>query len=201
MTQFDSLSATSRSLILTKLALEIVSKNCKSIPQLARKRNQSVQEVWRDVCRKAGQPLCEIPQHVMAPSFGAQAVAALGSMTATSFERSEDVTNVATPSRVKKLSPSSGLDRRAPKRRIMLAIGLGGIVVAAIALFTAISSMNLQESSRALRPTEVVRVGAAKPDSTSRADAAKPSPDSVYVPPPEGTIKRMDAISKAFSKR
>jgi len=83
----------------------------------------------------------------------------------------------------------------------MLAIGLGGMVVAAITLFTVISGMNPQGSSQVIRPTEVVRVSAPKPDGTIRADAAKPSPDSVTVPPPQGTIKRMDAISKAFSKR
>jgi hypothetical protein len=201
MVEFDSLPATSRSLILTKLALEIVSKNCKNILQLARKRNQSVHEVWRDVCRQAGQPLCEMPQHVMAPSSGAQALASLGSMTAKSFEHSEGLTTVATPSLVKKLSPSSSRGHRAQKRRVMLAIGLGGIVVAAITLFTVVSSMNPQGSLQAIRPAEVVRVGVAKPDSTIHADAAKPSPDSVNVPPPQGTIKRMDAISKAFSKR
>jgi hypothetical protein len=202
MVEFDSLPATSRSLILTKIALEIVSKNCTNIHQLARKRNQSVHDIWRDVCRKAGQPLCEIPQHVVAPSSGAQAAASLGSMTtAKSFEHSDGVTAVATPSLVKKSSPSSSLGHLAQKRRVMLAIGLGGIVVAAISLFTVVSSMKPQGSLQAIRPAEVVRVGFAKPDSTIQADAAKPSPDSVNLPPLLGTIKRMDAISKTFSKR
>ena len=104
---------------------------------------------------------------------------------AKSLERSEGVTNVATPSRAKKVSSSSGLGLHAQKRRAMLAIGLGGMVAVAITFFT----------------VEAVRVSVAKPDSTIRADDAKPSPGPVNVPPPQGTIKRMDAISKAFSNR
>ena len=51
------------------------------------------------------------------------------------------------------------------------------------------------------RPAEVFRVGVAKPDETIRAGAAKPSLDPVNMPAPQGTVKRMDAISKAFSKK
>ena len=119
---------------------------------------------------------------------------------AKSLERSEGVTNVATPSRAKKVSSSAGLGLHAQKRRVMLAIGLGGVVAVAVTLFT-VSSMNSQGSLQTIRPAEAVRVSVAKPDSTIRADAAKPSPGSVNVPPPQGTIKRMDAISKAFSNR
>jgi hypothetical protein len=82
----------------------------------------------------------------------------------------------------------------------MLAIGLGGMVAVAITFFT-VSSMNSQGSPQSIRPVEAVRVSVAKPDSTIRADDAKPSPGPVNVPPPQGTIKRMDAISKAFSNR
>ena len=85
MVEFDRLPATSRSLVLTKLTLEMVSKNCKNIFQLARTRNQSVHEVWRDVCRKTGQPLCETPHHVMTPSFYAKAVAFFGTDTGKIF--------------------------------------------------------------------------------------------------------------------
>ncbi len=200
MVEFDRLPATSRSLVLTKLTLEMVSKNCKNIFQLARQRNQSVHEVWRDVCRKTGQPLCETPHHVMTPSFYAKAVASLEPIPAKSLERSEGVTNVATPSRAKKVSSSSGLGLHAQKRRAMLAIGLGGMVAVAITFFT-VSSMKSQGSPQSIRPVEAVRVSVAKPDSTIRADDAKPSPGPVNVPPPQGTIKRMDAISKAFSNR
>ena len=85
----------------------------------------------------------------------------------------------------------------------MLAVGLGGILAAGIALFAVVSTMNSHGSlqTTTARPAEVVRFRVAKPDETIRADAAKPSPDPVDVPPPQGTVKRMDAISKAFSKK
>jgi hypothetical protein len=46
-------------------------------------------------------------------------------------------------------------------------------------------------ASTAARPT--ARSGAQTPD--------KPQVDPVVVPPPMGTIRRMDAISKAFSRK
>ena len=128
----------------------------------------------------------------------------LESMTAKSPKKMEGVNTVATPSLVKGASPSSvPRGHRAQNWRVMLAVGLGGIVVAGIALFTVVSTMKPYGSlqTTTTRPAEVIRVGVAKPDETIRADAAKPDPGPVNVPPPQGTVKRMEGISKAFSKR
>jgi hypothetical protein len=136
-------------------------------------------------------------------------------MTANSPKEREVVNTVATPSLVKEASPSPvPRGHRAQNKGVMLAVGLGGIVVAGIALFTVVSTMNPHGSGQtttarpaevirvgAAKPDEAIRVGAAKPDQAIRADAATPSPDSFNVPAPQGTIKRMDAISKAFSKQ
>jgi hypothetical protein len=96
-------------------------------------------------------------------------------------------------------SPSSGPRiHRALGWRVMLAVGLG---VAGILFFAVVSTKNPQKplQTTTVRPAEVIRV--ARPDETPRADAVKPSPDPIYVPPPQGTIKRMEGISKAFSKQ
>lgn len=100
-------------------------------------------------------------------------------------------------------SSSAPRDHRARKWRVMLAVSLGGIIVAGIAFFAVVSTMNPQNSLQitTARPTEVIRVGGARPDETIRAGAVKPSPDPINVPPPQGTIKRMEGISKAFSKQ
>jgi hypothetical protein len=85
----------------------------------------------------------------------------------------------------------------------MLAAGLGGIIVAGVALFAVVSTMNPKEPVQitSIRPVEVIRVGGARPNETIRADAVKPSPDPINVPPPQGTVRRMEGISKAFSKQ
>ena len=85
----------------------------------------------------------------------------------------------------------------------MLAVGVGGAIVTGIALFAVVSAMNPQQSlqTTTVRPTEAIRIGVARPGETIRAGAVKPSPDPINVPPPQGTIKRMEGISKAFSKQ
>jgi hypothetical protein len=64
--EFDELADNVQRLLYAKLALTMVSENCVNIVDLARKRNQDVDDVWRDVCRTAGQPSCTIPATVMA---------------------------------------------------------------------------------------------------------------------------------------
>lgn len=110
--------------------------------------------------------------------------------------------NAASPS--KRASSLSG--NRAPRGRnwrVILAVGVAGIIVAGIALFTMVSTVpphgSLQTTT--VRPTEVIRVDRARPDEKIRADAVKPSPDSINVPPAQGTVRRMEGISKAFSKQ
>jgi hypothetical protein len=64
MINFESLPHRQRTLILGKLALEIMHEGCRDIAELAERRNQTVAVVWRDVCRKAGQPVCTIPRDI-----------------------------------------------------------------------------------------------------------------------------------------
>jgi hypothetical protein len=66
MIEFTELADNVQRLIYAKLALAIVSENCTNIVDLAQKRKKDVDEVWRDVCRTAGQPVCTIPSTVMA---------------------------------------------------------------------------------------------------------------------------------------
>jgi hypothetical protein len=66
MIEFDDLADNVQRLLYAKLSLAIVSENCVNIVDLAKKRRQDVDDVWRDVCRTAGQPVCTIPATVMA---------------------------------------------------------------------------------------------------------------------------------------
>src|SRR5262249_1538785 len=67
--EFDDLPPNSRSLIIATLGLEIASSNCKNIFDLARKRHQTVDEVWRSICRKTAQPICTIPGRVLETEY------------------------------------------------------------------------------------------------------------------------------------
>ena len=69
MVEFDSLPQNSRLLILATLELEIASENCKSIFDLARKRFQTIDQVWRDVCKKTSLPRCTMPPRVMGNDY------------------------------------------------------------------------------------------------------------------------------------
>lgn len=203
MLEFDSLPQASRSLILTKLAWEIVSADCKTIFELAQKRNQTTHEVWRDVCRKAALPLCEMPPQVIARSPHPPPATSGQSMTPGSA-RTEGAHPVATVS-PSKTGDSSSVSRshRVRNLPVILVIGAVSIVVAGIALFTEASTTGPHRSSQALasRPTDIVRPRVARAGEAIGTDADKPTPEAVVVPPPLGTAKRMDAISKAFSRK
>src|SRR5262245_34120549 len=85
MVDFDQLPQKTRSLLLATLALEISSNNCRSIFDLAARTKQSVQDVWRDVCRKTSQPRCTMPRLVLESQYtaGATAEAPSGTPAAT----------------------------------------------------------------------------------------------------------------------
>ena len=53
MTVFENLPHPVRTLILGKLALETMHAGCGDIAEL-----------WREICRKAGQPVCTVPRHI-----------------------------------------------------------------------------------------------------------------------------------------
>ena len=64
MTVFEDLPHPVRTLILGKLALETMHAGCGDIAELAKRREQTIAAVWRDICRKAGQPVCTVPSHI-----------------------------------------------------------------------------------------------------------------------------------------
>ena len=65
MTRFEDLPRNMQALILAKLAMEMDLHKSSSIRHLASKRATNVTGIWRDICRKAGQPTCTIPIEAM----------------------------------------------------------------------------------------------------------------------------------------
>jgi len=65
MAKFEELPENVRALILAKLAAELAAHKSASLYQLARMQRTDMAHVWRDICRKAGQPVCTIPAEVM----------------------------------------------------------------------------------------------------------------------------------------
>jgi hypothetical protein len=76
-------------------------------------------------------------------------------------------------------------------------IGLGAILVAGIGIALMVATPRLSSTTTA-RPNETVGV---KPKETARTGADRPGFDPNSVPVPEGTLRRMEGIKKAFSKR
>jgi hypothetical protein len=68
MVKFEDLPNANQALILATLGLEIATADCMSIVDLARKRNQTASTIWRDVCKRTGQPHCTMPPRVIADS-------------------------------------------------------------------------------------------------------------------------------------
>ena len=99
---------------------------------------------------------------------------------------------------------------RAPKKKqsihtpfkIAVATGLGTVLVVGIAVGVwYMAAHDHQKPSLAIstiRPVETIRF--AKPDDTMGKKAKGPSPTH-DVPQPQGTLRRMDGISSAFSKK
>src|SRR5262245_60868948 len=65
MIQFEDLPRTHRTLLVATIELEIAEAKCTNILELAHKRNLPIQDLWRDVCRRTGQPRCTVPAAVM----------------------------------------------------------------------------------------------------------------------------------------
>jgi hypothetical protein len=223
MVEFSSLPQTTRSLILATLGLEIASANCTSIFDLARKRNQSVSDVWRDVCRKTGQPRCTMPVRVVRPEYAAAepflekspTVASLGSAIALApVHAASGVKPISTRTPATGVAPAAGVNplstrgsvtsaaparsgHRGQNRSVMLAVGLGAILVVGMGIALMVATPRSLSTTTA-RPNETVVV---KPKETARTGADRPSFDPNSVPVPEGTLRRMEGINKAFSKR
>lgn len=64
MNRFEDLPGNTRALILAKLAIEMSAESARSIYHLAKMRETDVVNLWRSICRKAGQPLCAPPIEV-----------------------------------------------------------------------------------------------------------------------------------------
>lgn len=61
MAKFEDLPENVRALILAKLAAELAAHKSVNLYQLAKLQGTGLTHAWRDVCRKAGQPVCTIP--------------------------------------------------------------------------------------------------------------------------------------------
>jgi len=72
--------------------------------------------------------------------------------------------------------------------RVMLAVGVGVVLVVGVGL------------GMLLAPLLSTQTTAGRPDEVVRTVGAKPSVDPPSVPPPQGTMRRMDAIKNSFSK-
>ncbi len=219
MVEFDSLPQNSRLLILATLELEIASENCKSIFDLARKRFQTIDQVWRDVCKKTALPRCTMPPRVMgndcaggpatnvfvfgdasanASVFGgapAQAKAPSPAPAAppAPIANAKPVNPTATvaPTAVASLAPAG----RPPKKQnwaVAVAVGVAAVFLLGIgiAVFAIPRSTQTPYASTVTRPNETARPG-----------GNKPTVDNNVVPMPEGTTRRLDAINKSFSKQ
>ena len=219
MVEFDSLPQNSRLLILATLELEIASENCKSIFDLARKRFQTIDQVWRDVCKKTSLPRCTMPPRVMgndyaggtasnvivygdasanASVFGgapAQAKAASPMPTAAPapVANAKPVTPVATvaPTAVASAAPA-GRPAKKQSRAVAIAVGIAAVFLLGIgiAVFAIPRSTQTPYASTVTRPNETAKPG-----------GNKPTVDHSAVPMPEGTARRLDAINKSFSKQ
>ena len=69
MTRFEELPGNVRTLILAKLAMELKQLNAIDLCHLALLRRVSITELWRDICRKARQPVCSLPIGAATSSF------------------------------------------------------------------------------------------------------------------------------------
>ncbi|MGH6771789.1 MAG: hypothetical protein ACRECO_22540 [Xanthobacteraceae bacterium] len=228
MVEFDHLPPTSRSLILATLALDIVSRNCRSIFDLALRRNQTVKDVWRDICRRTAQPHCTMPRQVLesqytGTSFPPAPAAAATFPAAAPAAASPASTSAAAPARilpehatgpnviqlgdliaipsdepVTTPPPLHGHD--VPKWQFMMAAGLAAIVLIAAGVAIVIATPDPAQTTAA-RFDGPVLAGGASSDAAARTVGAGSGADAVSVPAPQGTLHRMDAISKAFSKQ
>lgn len=65
MAKFEDLPENVRALILAKLAAELAAYKSINLYQLAKMQRTDLMHAWRDICRKAGQPVCTIPANIM----------------------------------------------------------------------------------------------------------------------------------------
>ncbi len=83
---------------------------------------------------------------------------------------------------------------------MMFTAALAATLLLAIAI-VAVAATSHSTRTTAAKFDEVVRVGNAQPETAIRANSAPSALDPVAVAAPQGTVRRMDAISKSFSKQ
>ncbi len=222
MIKFDDLPHTNRTLLLATLELEIAEAKCTNILQLAHKRNLPIQEIWRDICRKTGQPRCTVPAPVMVSRDqwlesatsgrldSTTATSALDPPTPTSLkEGSVNAGTIAVPVVLVKQPRAAPVPafsaQRAQNLRAPLIAGLVAILALGVGFLVLVASPN-----STVAPQASLQIPNAKPDDVLRGatiirdqsgESAKPEFDPNSVPPPQGTIRRLEGISKSFWKR
>jgi hypothetical protein len=235
MIRFDDLPRTNRTLLLATLELEIAEAKCTNILQLAHKRNLPIQDIWRDICRRTGQPRCTVPSPVMLSReqwLGAATAGHADTTTATpgldspapsassldspapaaANDGGVNAGTIAVPVAAAThprtaAMPASGTPR-AGNPRALLAAGLAGGLLASLALgaafFVLVASPTVAPQASLQTPNAKAGDGLRATTTIVReqsGESAKPQPDPISVPPPQGTIRRLDGISKSFLNR
>ncbi len=226
MIQFEDLPRTNRTLLLATLELEIAEAKCTNILELAHKRNLPIADIWRDICRRTGQPRCTVPAPVMVsreqwldsassghpdPATPPPAVAAPAPEAAKDGGANAGAIAMPTvpvkPPRAAAM-PASGAQR--PRNLpAPLVAGLAAGLVAGLALGAAFFVL-LASPHATVAPQALLQVPKAKPGDAARGativrdqsgESAPPPFDPNSVPTPQGTIRRLDGISKSFLNR
>jgi hypothetical protein len=211
MIRFEDLPRTNRTLLLATLELEIAEAKCTNILQLAHKRNLPIPDIWRDICRRTGQPRCTVPSPVMlsreqwldaATAGHADTTTATPGLDSPAPAAANDggvnAGTIAVPVEAathprEAAMPASGLPH-AGNPRTLLAAGLAGGLLAGLALGAAFFVL-------VASPTVAPQASLQIPNAKQSGESAKPQPDPISVPPPQGTIRRLDGISKSFLNR
>jgi hypothetical protein len=226
MIQFEDLPRTNRTLLLATLELEIAEAKCTNILELAHKRNLPIADIWRDICRRTGQPRCTVPAPVMlsreqwldsaspghpdpatpTPAVAAPTPEAAKDGGASAGAIAVPALPVVKPPRAAAM-PASGAPRPRNLRAPLLA-GLAAGLVAGLALgaafFVLLASPHATVAPQASLQVPNARPGAARGATIVRdqsGESAPPAFDPNSVPPPQGTIRRLDGISKSFLNR
>jgi hypothetical protein len=215
--QFDNLPRTSRTLLLATLELEMAQAKCTNILDLAHKRHLSIQEIWRDVCRKTAQPRCSVPAPVMVSRdqwLASAGAAQSGSMAATSaLETAASASEAKAGRKVEPAALAKQLRmvpvpwwraKRGHGLRVPLMAGLAAVLALAIGLFALLANRDPVLAPQAslqvpnARPTDRVHGAAILREQSE--ESARQEFDASGLQP-KGTMHRLDAISKSFSKR
>jgi ribosomal protein S14 len=217
MTKFDDLPHSNRTLLLATLELEIAQAKCANILELAHKHNLSIQILWRDICRRTGQPRCTVPAPVMlsraqwreSSTAGHPAPAAAtpvleSSPSAALTDGGLNAGTVAMPAALARQPRTACGAHRAASWRAPLVAGLIAILALGVGFLVLASGPH-----STVAPQASWQISNAKPGDGFRAapiirdadGSPQPEINPGTLSPPPGTVHRLDAISKSFLKR